>query len=345
VQQLVSILIPAYNAEKWIQETLRSAVNQTWPRKEIILVDDGSSDHTLAIAHQFDTPLLKVIAQENRGASAARNRALAHAQGDHIQWLDADDLLAPDKIEQQMKEAGRGKDSMTLLSSPQGTFYWRWEKARFAPHALWQDLTPIEYLLAYFSENIWFSPAAWLVSRRLTEQAGPWDERLSLNDDGEYFCRVVAKCEHITFVPTARCYYRRSGFSQLSRATGNRAAASLLLSLTLSIGHLRSLEDSARTRSAALIAVQESLSSFRPEQTDLREMIDRLAFDLGGRLRPPQHGWKVELLQALFGKQQGMAALHLLRKMKLTTAIRWDELLYRISRTPGACRKGICNHR
>src|SRR6266576_6242361 len=98
---LVSILIPAYNAERWIADTINSALAQTWPRKEIIVVDDGSEDQTLWVSRQFASKNVSVVTQENRGASAARNKAFELCQGDYIQWLDADDLLAPAKIAKQ----------------------------------------------------------------------------------------------------------------------------------------------------------------------------------------------------------------------------------------------------
>src|SRR5438876_7489334 len=105
MEPLVSILIPAYNAERWIAETIQSALAQTWSKKEIIIVDDGSRDQTLAVAQQFTSRNVLVVTQENQGAAAARNRALEPCQGEYIQWLDADDLLAPDKIARQMNKA------------------------------------------------------------------------------------------------------------------------------------------------------------------------------------------------------------------------------------------------
>src|SRR6266404_3172364 len=100
---LVSILIPAFNAQEWIADTLRSAVRQTWQNKEIIVVNDGSSDQTLAIAQEFEPQGVRIFTQKNQGAAAARNKAFSLSQGDYIQWLDADDLLAPNKIALQMK--------------------------------------------------------------------------------------------------------------------------------------------------------------------------------------------------------------------------------------------------
>jgi glycosyltransferase involved in cell wall biosynthesis len=109
MQPLVSILIPAYKAQEWIVDTLRSALAQTWPRIEIIVVDDGSTDPTLAIARQFESESVRVISQKNQGAAAARNKALSLCHGDYIQSLDADDLLASDKIAKQMEVLAPGE--------------------------------------------------------------------------------------------------------------------------------------------------------------------------------------------------------------------------------------------
>ena len=110
MQPLVSILIPAYNAEKWIADTLRSAIAQTWEAKEIIVVDDGSTDRTLAIARQFESEQVRVVAHEHQGAAATRNTALSLSQGEYIQYLDADDLMAPDKIARQLEALGQSPE-------------------------------------------------------------------------------------------------------------------------------------------------------------------------------------------------------------------------------------------
>ena len=93
MKPLVSILIPAYNAEEWIRYTLQSAVAQTWPRKEIIVLDDGSTDGTAEVAGQFASKGVKIVSRENRGLSAAVNQAYRLCEGDYIQELDSDDIL------------------------------------------------------------------------------------------------------------------------------------------------------------------------------------------------------------------------------------------------------------
>ena len=117
MRSLVSILIPAYNSERWITPCIQSALRQTWQPKEIIVVDDGSTDSTLQVARQFSSKGIQVLTQPNQGASVARNTAFAACQGDYIQWLDADDLLEPDKIERQMDQVKHCRSKMTLLSA------------------------------------------------------------------------------------------------------------------------------------------------------------------------------------------------------------------------------------
>ena len=95
---LVSVLIPCYNAEKYIGETLESVFRQTWQNIEVIVVDDGSKDNSADVVRRFRRPNLKLIEQTNHGQTASLNECLAHANGDLVQYLDADDLIAPDKI-------------------------------------------------------------------------------------------------------------------------------------------------------------------------------------------------------------------------------------------------------
>ena len=249
MKPLVSILIPAYNAEPWISDSIKSALRQTWPHKEIIVVDDGSTDGTLAVASQFSGDGVTVVSQKNRGASAARNHAYSLCHGDYVQWLDADDILAPDKISRQTEFAQATKKPFLLLSSEWGRFNYRTTTAQFIPTALWQDLSPVEWLLRKMTFNVWMQPGSWLVSRELMDAAGPWDERLSFDDDGEYFCRVISKSQGVPFVRGAKIFYRLTGPASLSCVdNSSKKMESAWLSIRLQIQYLRQLEDTERGR-------------------------------------------------------------------------------------------------
>jgi glycosyltransferase involved in cell wall biosynthesis len=327
VNDLVSILVPAFNCERWIGECLASAAGQTWCRTEVIVVDDGSTDGTLAAARAHASACVKVVTQENQGASAARNHAFSLAQGRYIQWLDADDVLAPDKIERQMT-AARPQGDLTLHACPYGVFHYRIQKAKFNATSLWRDHTPICWALTNFTTPSWMIPAAWLVSRRLAEAGGQWDERLTLNDDGEYFCRVVLASKYVGFVQSATCYYRSTGYSQLSRSRSERAIESLLLSLSLCIEHLLAVEVSNRTRHASL-ALLEMYSPLWQNAPTVRERADRFAAELGGRLHGVSTDRKTALLADAVGPERATRWMDALRRLRLSARVRWDGVLHR----------------
>ncbi len=98
---LISVVIPAYNAEQFIGQTIQSVLDQTYPCHEIIVVDDGSTDRTQEVLKKFDGKI-HCLSQQNKGPSAARNAGIQAAQGDFICFLDADDLWIPEKLEVQL---------------------------------------------------------------------------------------------------------------------------------------------------------------------------------------------------------------------------------------------------
>ncbi len=328
---LVSILIPAYNSQAWIADTLRSALGQTWEPKEIIVVDDGSSDQTLAIARKFESDQVRVVSQKNQGAASARNTALSLCRGDYIQWLDADDFLAPDKISLQMAVLSGIGSKRVLVSSEFGKFLHQWQRAEFVPSGLWDDLEPTEWLLRKMGDNLYMQTATWLVSRELTEASGPWDTRMLSDDDGEYFCRVLLNSDGTRFVPGAKVYYR--GFRSNSLAyvgKSNRKRDALWISMKLHIGYLRSLEDTPRIREASLRYLQRNMINFYPERVDIVQEAEKLAAELGGQLRPPHLSWKYSWIKSLFGWSAAKNTALEMRKIRWSFEESLDRLAFQV---------------
>jgi glycosyltransferase involved in cell wall biosynthesis len=330
---LVSILIPAYNTQRWIAAAIESALGQTWPKKEIIIVDDGSSDRTLQIAKKYESKSVKVLSQENRGASAARNKAFSLAQGDFIQWLDADDLLDADKIRRQLVQIDLDPNTRILLTSRFGKFFYRVEHARFISNSLWRELAPVEWLFLKFAQRAAITGPAFLVSRRLSEVAGPWDERLSFDDDGEYFCRLVSRSEKVKFVAEAISYYRMGNSSSLSNDRSARALESLLSSLALCFRYLRSLEDSDRTRKACLRYLQSWVLFFYPEKYEILEKATALARDLGGELSVPEVSWKLLWAKRILGWKLAKRVKGAAWNAEISARKNWDRLFFMINGT------------
>jgi len=330
---LVSILIPAYNAEPWIEETIRSALGQTWPNKDIIVVDDGSTDGTLTVIRRFESNGIRVVTQANQGAAVARNVALSLAQGDYIQWLDADDVLDLHKIERQLRKIETGFTERTLLSGAWGSFIYRPRKARFIPTLLWHDLSPVEWLVRKMNSNLHMQTDNWLVSRALTEAAGPWDHRLSHDDDGEYFCRVILASDGIQFVPEAKSYYRDTGSQSVSYIGGcDKKLESFFLSMKLHIQYLRSVEDSERTRLACLTHLHTWFPIFYPNRPDLMRKTQQLAASLGSQLSLPQATWKYAWIEKLFGFAAAKHTQSYYNRTKSSALRAWDKTMYFLER-------------
>lgn len=341
LKALVSILIPAFNVQEWIAATLRSAVAQSWEWKEIIVVDDGSTDQTLAIARKFESDSVRVVTQENHGAAAARNRAFSLSRGDYIQWLDADDLLAPDKIEKQMEALGECRSPRTLLSSAWGRFFYRYDRAKFDPTALWCDLSPVEWLTRKMGQNIHMQTATWLVSRELAEAAGPWNTNLLGDDDGEYFCRVLIASNGIRFVPEARVYYRAAPNSLSYIGQSDKKRDAQWHSMQLHISYIRSLEDGDMVRAACVKYLQNWMVFFYPERLDIFAQAKELSSELGGQLVTPRLSWKYAWIKALFGWHLARRAQLSLRSLRWSFVRLWDKALFRIEDRENSVNSGI----
>lgn len=209
-QPLVSILMPLYNAEQWVEETIRSCRSQTYVNWELIVVDDGSTDDSFPTVEKLaaSDPRITLLQQPNSGACVARNRAFRHCKGDYIMYLDADDLISPEKIELQVKALSHA-DSRAVATCA-------WEHFSDIPSTeisirpYYQSYgNPVEFLTHMWEIGGMMQPSCYLVPRQLIVKAGEWNEALTLNQDGEFMCRVLAKASSIVWTDKAIVHYRR----------------------------------------------------------------------------------------------------------------------------------------
>ncbi|MCF7688807.1 MAG: glycosyltransferase family 2 protein [Cephaloticoccus sp.] len=271
-----------HNAARWIAATLDSALAQTWPQREIIVVDDGSHDDSATIVESYAAHGVRLITQPNRGASAARNTALAVARGHFIQFLDADDLLATDKIALQMQRL--------LTSSPRHIASGEWARftndpteSKFTAEANWKDMSGLEFQLLHYEGGWMMQPAVWLCPRALLNEAGPWDETLTLNDDGEYFNRVMLKAAGILFCVGARVYYRSCVTGSLSRRVDSAALRSLWTSTALNCDRILSVGgQNSRTNNALANGWQRLAFELYPTLPELAAEAENRMHELGG---------------------------------------------------------------
>ncbi|HVV54563.1 MAG TPA: glycosyltransferase family A protein [Mucilaginibacter sp.] len=237
---LVSIIIPVYNAEKYLAASVRSAIAQTWPNKEIIVIDDGSTDNSLEIAKSFESDTVNVIGQENKGASVARNQGLERASGSYIQFLDADDMLSPDKIALQVELLNNNPGKVAVCSTvhfKDDSELIKQKPSEYEENFL-IDLEPSEFLINLWGGNdnrgSMVQPNAWLTPADIVAKAGKWNESLTVDDDGEFFCRVLLSSKGIVKSGGFN-YYRKFGQmrNNLSAQRDKMAMESLIKALNL----------------------------------------------------------------------------------------------------------------
>jgi GT2 family glycosyltransferase len=197
----VSIGIPCFNAEQWIAGAIESALGQDWAEKEVIVVDDGSDDSSPERIEAFGDRV-RFIRCNHRGGNHARNQILEVSRGEWIQFLDADDYLAPAKISRQFSE-GNGGENADLLYSP----YW-FERSGDPP-ARWQsDLHPENDLFVQWLG--WELPqtGAVLWRKSALEQLGGWKEDQPCCQEHELYLRALKADLRFVFTPTAHAVYR-----------------------------------------------------------------------------------------------------------------------------------------
>ncbi len=164
-------------------------------------MDDGSTDNSLNVAKKFGNKAISVFHQENKGASAARNKGLSEAAGEFIQFLDADDLLSHDKIEEQVKLLINNPNKIAVCSTVHFNDGEDHEQQLSSPHedAFLLDDKPVHFLInlwgGYADHGSMVSSNAWLTPKHIIEKAGLWNEQLTLDDDGEFFCRALLNSE------------------------------------------------------------------------------------------------------------------------------------------------------
>jgi len=284
---LVSVCVPCYNAGKFVGQALDSVLGQTYPNIEVIAVNDGSKDSSAEVLESYRSRGVKVVHQENRGQCAAANRAFAESRGEYIKYFDADDLLSSNFIDEQVKSLKGHTDS--VASAKWGRFY----KNDPATHriesepALWSDLDPADWLVqSWINARSMMQCGLWLIPRQVIERVGGWDESLTLNNDFEFFARVLCGVRKVLYCADAVLYYRSGTPGCLSSSNSRKAYESHCRTLLMGTGHLLKRRTDARARLAVANTCQQGVYDFYPHKDLCRQMEQRISECGGAHLRP-----------------------------------------------------------
>jgi glycosyltransferase involved in cell wall biosynthesis len=322
---LISVLMPAYNAEKYIEEAIESVFAQTYTNFELIIVNDGSSDATAKILEQY-SDRATIITQENKGQCAACNRAFKESSGDFIKFFDADDILSPDMLEKQAAVLQRNNECVAL--SAWARFYNDApDTAVLQDLACFRDSEPLEWLIASFENGLnMMQCALWLIPRSVLLRAGLWDERLSLINDFDFIIRVLLASRGVRFVE-GPCMYYRSGLDQsLSGSYSRQACESAFLSTELGVSTIITAENSARTRRIAALCFQSWAYVFYPAYPDLTEAAEQKVEAYGGSDYQLAGGSVFRCLSKLLGWKCAKRIRHLVHALgwQHVARLRWQ---------------------
>ncbi|MCC6448088.1 MAG: glycosyltransferase [Chitinophagaceae bacterium] len=205
MQKLISIIIPAYNAGQFISETIKSVINQSYANWELIVIDDGSQDNTSDIVQENSKKdsRIRIVKQTNSGVSSARNKGLENSTGDHVCFLDADDLLEAENLKTKLQALEKnGWDavySACELIDRDG---------RPLNRELGGQLNPTLNDILELKGNYITAPSGFLYKRAIFKVTGGYDPELSNNADQELFTRILYNNFKIGYIPSILWKYR-----------------------------------------------------------------------------------------------------------------------------------------
>ncbi len=228
----VSILIPVYNTAKWLHECIESCLGQKGNFDlEITLVDDHSTDGSWEILQSYKKKfpeLINIFSNPQKGANLARNFAFEKSSGDYIQYLDSDDVLAEDKIFTQLQLL-KDNSKNSIASCAWATFE-NIEQPNDENQLINKKYKyPLEWLIDSWMGLGMGLNSMWLCSREIIQQAGIWNESLLVNQDGEFFSRILMQASSIEYVNETLVYYRRGNAKSVSQKKSTEAKVRSLL--------------------------------------------------------------------------------------------------------------------
>ncbi|PRY15752.1 glycosyl transferase family 2 [Pontibacter ummariensis] len=308
-QPLVSIIIPVYNSAKFLAAAVSAVQRQTYDNTEIIIIDDASTDNTYELAKTYESETCIVLRQNKAGAATARNLGLKNATGKYVQFLDVDDFLSEEKIEQQVKALDNQESKVAVCYYIE---FFNEEELCLGNTSvdqsdfIYSSDSPADFLINLYGGNgkpNFIQTNSWLVPKALIEKVGGWRNYIWLDDDGEFFARVVLASSGVVYVPGVYNYYRRStSESNLSNSTNKKYIQNALLSIDLKYEYLKQSTCGGNMNKAIATQYLHFAVYTYPKYKLISRMAYRRYKSIGATVAPPKLGGKcVEFTKYAFG--------------------------------------------
>jgi glycosyltransferase involved in cell wall biosynthesis len=303
---LISVIIPVYNSELYIENAIMSVLNQSYSNFELIVIDDGSTDSSAYIVEQIKDSRLRFFKKSNEGQCKTSNFGLSKSKGNYIKFLDADDFIDKHHLKMMLdvaiKNDSFGSSNMLYLC--------KWQ--RFSSNGFlwpiqnrpeWCDSSPTDFIeKAIGNGPDMLSAWQWLIPKEILQLSGGWNEELGLGNDFEFSIRLILSSNGIRFCNESIVYYRSDLKNNMSSNNDIKTILSVLKASRISINRILSLNNNASLKRVCADKLKIWLITYYPyiEKRLIKEVEEEI-YNLGGSCVYPNWGRRLLILSNFFG--------------------------------------------
>lgn len=320
MNEKVSIIIPAYNASKFIGETLDSVLNQKYNNIEVIVVENHSDDNTFSIVEEYVRNYPKVIKlykNKSKGPCSARNYGFELSTGAYILYLDADDLISENKLSNQIELLNMNDDPNAISISKWYHFTNCIDNFVVTNFSCYKDYNKsYEILIDLWTNGEMIQTACWLTPRHLIESIDGWNEKLITNptDDSEFFTRIVLKSSKIIFDNKGIVYYRKPIQLNLSQKK-NKDSIKSILDTFISYERILLFNTSEKVKKALATNYLKYIYSYYCDFPEFSKIAEKKFYDLGYKKMWPVGGGNFVLFAKILGFKNSLNFRKLIKKI------------------------------
>jgi glycosyltransferase involved in cell wall biosynthesis len=305
IKPLISVIIPVYNCEKYIYNSISSVLGQTFKDFELIIVNDGSEDNSLEIINQFNDLRMSVYSKSNEGQCKTLNYGLTKSKGKYIKYLDSDDLMNESHLElliNTVENYAKPDDDLLYISEFQrfSSENKLWPKTN---RSEWSDNSPYNFLIKALSNEFDMLPAwQWLIPISVIKKTGNWNEALGLGNDFDYSVRLILNSSRIVFCPGSIIYYRTGLDKNMSSNLSSSTILSVLESSRIAITNILGRYNSVEIRQLCAQKLLRWLHDYLPFiNSKLIKEVESEIFYLSGNYKYKYTSYKMKYFSMLFG--------------------------------------------
>jgi glycosyltransferase involved in cell wall biosynthesis len=302
----ISVIIPVYNAELYIDKAISSVLNQSFSDFELLVIDDGSTDFSSDIIKNIQDTRLQYYFKKNEGQCKALNLGISKAEGRFIKFLDADDYLDECHLERMLdvvyNQHEQDRDSMLILS--------KWQRFSglnnfwpIAERPEWCNCLPFEFVEKALGNGPDMLPGwQWLIPRKILNKAGFWNEELGLGNDFDFSIRLILASEGIRFCNNSVVYYRSDLKQNMSSDKSIDTILSVLRAARLGVDNILSLNNSDNLKKVCSSKLKVWLVTYYPylDNAIVNDVQNQIK-ELGPSSINLNWSFKLSFIEKLFG--------------------------------------------